>query len=189
MAGRCPTAVIGSDRLLRDSGLEAGAALRQLQQENARFDIGPVVRTLGDPTFALRYLDLDAQQRFTFRRGGSERIGGVNATMVTCRERRRPFVVTVDRMDALSSGTMWIDDASGAVLHANLRVTRPSGRGTFAIITVDFEQDARLGIWAPTRMSGRYAPRLGRRRKGRRRMRTSAGLAPRCASCRLSHQN
>jgi len=154
------------DRLLRDSGLEAGAALRQLQQENARFDIGPVVRTLGDPTFALRYLDLDSQKRFTFSRAGTERIGSVNATMWTYRERRRPFVVTVDRMDAQSSGTMWIDDANGAVLRTNLRVMWPSGRGTFAIITVDFEEDARLGIWAPARMSEQYNSRSGQTTKG-----------------------
>jgi len=154
------------DRLLRDSGPDAGAALRQLQQENARFDLGPVVRTLGDPTFALRYMALDSQRRFSFSRAGTERIGGVLSTMLTYRERRPPFVVTVDRMDAQSSGTMWIDDANGAVLRTNLRVTRPSGRGTFAVITVDFEKDARLGIWAPTRMSEQYNSMSGQTTKG-----------------------
>jgi len=154
------------DRLLRGSDLEAGAALRRLQQENARFDIGPVVRTLGDPTFALRYLDLDSQKRFTFSRAGSKRIGSVNATMLTYRERRRPFVVTVDRMDAQSSGTMWIDDANGAVLRTSLQVTWPSGRGTFASIVVEFEKEARLGIWAPSRMSEQYNSRSGQTTKG-----------------------
>jgi hypothetical protein len=144
------------DRLFRDSGLDAGAYLRQLQEENARFDIGPVVRTFGDPTFALRYLELDSQMRFSFSRAGTERIGAVRATMLVYRERRRPYVITVDGMDAQSSGTMWIDAAEGAVLRTNLRVARPSGRGTIASITVDFEQDARLGIWVPSRMSEQY---------------------------------
>lgn len=154
------------DRLLRDPRSDAAASIRQLQQENARFDIGPVVRTLGDPTFALRYLDLDAQRRFSFSRGGDERIGDVRAAMLTYRERQRPYVVTVDRLDAQSSGTMWIDPATGAVLRTNVRVTRPSGRGTFSSITVDFERDPRLGIWAPARMVEQYNSVNGQTTRG-----------------------
>jgi len=144
------------DRLFKDSGIDAAAYLRQLQEENGRFDIGPVVRTFGDPTFALRYLDLDSQRRFSFSRAGTERLGGVRATRLIYRERRRPFVITVDGMDAQSSGTMWIDAAEGAVVRTDLRVARPSGRGAIASITVDFQKDPRLGIWVPSRMSEQY---------------------------------
>jgi len=51
-------------------------------------------------------------------------------------------------------------------LRTNLRVTWPSGRGTFAIITVDFEQDARPGIWAPKRMSEQYNSVTGQTTQG-----------------------
>jgi hypothetical protein len=144
------------DRLFKDSAIETSAYLRQLQEENARFDIGPVVRTLGDPTFALRYLEPGSQARFAFSRIDTERIGDVRATVLVFSERRRPFVVKVDGMDAQSAGKVWIDAAGGAVLRTNLRVTRPSGRGSIASVTVSFQKDARLGIWVPSMMSEQY---------------------------------
>jgi hypothetical protein len=144
------------DRLFNDASGDRPAYLRQLQKENARFDLGPVVRTLGDPTFALRYLEPQSQPRFLFNRIGVERIGATRATVFSFSERRRPYVVKVDGMDAQSTGTMWIDAAQGAVLRTSLRVLLPSGRGTAAIITVDFHKDGRLDIWAPSRMSEQY---------------------------------
>ena len=143
------------DRLF-NSGVDAAAYLRQLQQESARFDIGPVARTFGDPTFALRYLDAEAQMRFAFDRAGTERVGGIRATTLAYRERRRPFVIQVDGMDAQSSGTIWIDPSDGAVVRTALRVMRPSGRGTLASITVDFQKEPRLDAWVPARMFEEY---------------------------------
>jgi hypothetical protein len=141
--------------LLRDPTADVVATLRQIQQENARFDLGPVIRTLGDPTFALRYLEPNAQPRFTFPRVGTERIDGVRATVLPFSERRRPFVVKVNGMDAPSSGTMWVNAADGSVVRTSLRVAFPSGR-TAALITVDFHEDNRLKIWAPWKMSEQY---------------------------------
>jgi hypothetical protein len=80
----------------------------------------------------------------------------VRATVLVFSERRRPFVVKVDGMDAQSTGKVWIDAAGGAVLRTNLRVTRPSGRGSIASVTVNFQKDARLGIWVPSMMSEQY---------------------------------
>jgi len=144
------------DRLFKDANGDRLAYVRQLQEENARFDLGPVVRTLGDPTFALRYLEPESQPRFSFNRIGVERLGSTRATVFSFTERRRPYIVKVDSMDGQSTGTMWIDAAQGAVLRTSLRVMLPSGRGTAAIITVDFEKDGRLDIWAPSRMSEQY---------------------------------
>jgi hypothetical protein len=144
------------DRLFKDAGVDRVAYLRQLQEENARFDLGPIFRTLGDPTFALRYLEAESQPRFAFRRIGTERIGDIRATMFSFSERRQPYVVKVNGMDAQSTGTMWIDAAAGTVLRTSLRVLFPSGRGRVASITVDFQKDSRLGIWAPSKMSEEY---------------------------------
>ena len=116
------------DRLFEDSTIDAAAYLRQLQRENARFDIGPVARTLGDPTFALRYLAPQAQARFVFSRYGTAPLGDTRATKLRFSERRRPYIVTVNGMDGQSTGTMWIDEADGSVLRTELRVALPSGR-------------------------------------------------------------
>ena len=144
------------DRLFEDSTIDAAAYLRQLQRENARFDIGPVARTLGDPTFALRYLAPQAQARFVFSRYGTARLGDTRATKLMFSERRRPYIVTVNGMDGQSTGMMWIDEADGSVLRTELRVALPSGRGAAATITVDFQRDPDLRIWVPTRMSEQY---------------------------------
>jgi hypothetical protein len=143
------------DRLFTNPTIDTVAYLHQLQQENARFDIGPVARTLGDPTFALRYLEPNTQVRFAFTRAGTERVRGAVATKLAYRERRRPFVVKVDGADAPSSGTMWID-ADGAVLRTQLQVSYPTGRGAAASVTVDFQKDLRLGTWVPWRMVEQY---------------------------------
>jgi hypothetical protein len=144
------------DRLFKDAGADRAAYLRQLQVENARFDLGPVVRTLGDPTFALRYLEPESQPRFAFSGAGTERIGGIRANVFFFSERRRPYVVKVNGMDGQSRGTVWINAADGAVLRTNLRVMLPSGRGTAAVLTVDFAKADRLGIWAPAKMTEQY---------------------------------
>jgi hypothetical protein len=59
-------------------------------------------------------------------------------------------------MDAQSSGTMWIDPAEGVVLRTSLRVTRPTGRGTLASVTVDFQKEPNLDAWVPALMSEEY---------------------------------
>jgi hypothetical protein len=144
------------DRLFEDSTIDAAAYLRQLQRENARFDIGPVVRTLGDPTFALRYLAPQAQAWFAFSRNGTARLGDTRATRLRFSERRRPYIVTVNGMDGQSTGTMWIDEADGSVSRTELRIALPSGRGVAATITVDFQRDPHLRIWVPRKMSEQY---------------------------------
>jgi hypothetical protein len=154
------------DRLFEDSSIDAAAYLRQLQRENARFDIGPVVRTLGDPTFALRYLEPQTQARFVFSRNGTARLGDTRATKLRFSEHRRPYVVTVDGMDGQSTGTMWIDEADGSVLRTELRVAQPSGRGAAARITVDFQRDPRLRIWVPKMMSEQYDAMNGQMTSG-----------------------
>ena len=152
------------DRLFK-SIIDA-ASLRQLQQENARFDIGPVVRTLGDPTFALRYLAPQVQARFAFSRYGTAPLGDTRATVLKFSERRRPYIVAVNGMDGQSTGTTWIDEADGSVLRTELRVALPSGRGVAATITVDFQRDPRLRIWVPKTMSEQYYSMNGQMTRG-----------------------
>lgn len=154
------------DRLFEDSTIDAAAYLRQLQRENARFDIGPVVRTLGDPTFALRYLAPQVQARFAFSRNGTAHLGDTRATVLKFSERRRPYIVAVNGMDGQSTGTTWIDEADGSVLRTELRVALPSGRGAAATITVDFQRDPRLRIWVPKTMSEQYYSMNGQMTSG-----------------------
>jgi len=146
---------------LKTTNIDAVAYIRELQEENARFNLGPVIRTLGDPTFTLRFLAHSSQTRFTFNRVGTERIRTATATTIRYKEREPPTVVKLDGQDALSSGTMWIDAADGSVIRTNLRLRKPNSNEIAASVTVDFQQDRQLQVWVPYRMTEQYFARSG----------------------------
>jgi len=144
------------DRLFNTPDIDPIAYIHKLQEENARFDLGPVIRTLGDPTLTLRFLGPESQTRFAFNRVGTERIGTTRATMIAYRERTLPTVVQLNGANALSSGTMWVDAADGTVMRTDLRFTKQTGNGIAVSVTVDFRQDTHLHAWVPSRMSEQY---------------------------------
>jgi len=146
---------------LKTTNIDAVAYIRELQEENARFNLGPVIRTLGDPTFTLRFLAASTQTRFAFNRVGTERVRTATATKLGYRELKAPSVVKLDGQDALSSGTMWVDPADGSVLRTDLRLRKPNSNEIAAAVTVDFQQDRQLQVWVPYRMTEQYVARSG----------------------------
>jgi hypothetical protein len=149
------------NQLFKTPSRDAIAYIRELQEENARFDIGPVIRTVGDPTFTLRFLAPESQRRFAFNRVGTERIGTARATVIAYKERERPSLVKVDGQDALSSGTIWVNAADGTVLRTQLRLRRPNENAIAVSVSVDFQQDTHLHVWVPRRMAEEYRSRSG----------------------------
>jgi hypothetical protein len=61
------------DRILKSPGLDYLSQLRLLKAESARWDVGQVFRTTGDPTLVFRFLLPANQPRFTFGKGRRER--------------------------------------------------------------------------------------------------------------------
>jgi hypothetical protein len=172
---RCQTAVsawIACSEIRR----RPGCAFAGPQRENARFDIGPVFRTLGDPRLrsATSSRSLKADSR------SAARATSASAPRATTLAYRSAGGRTskVDGMDAQSSGTMWIDAAEGAVIRTNLRVLRPSAE-VAASITVDF-QDPRLGAWVPWQMTEHYSASNGETMTGMASAPIFGGLTRRC---------
>jgi hypothetical protein len=141
------------DRLFKDPPANPYAYALQLKQESARFNIGTVLRTTGDPAFALRFLDPKYVPRFVFTRAGVERIGAVEAVKLDFAEQDFPTLIAVNGVDVPASGTVWLDPANGSLLRTNVKVNTPGGN---ASVTVDFQRDERLQQWLPSRMTEVY---------------------------------
>ena len=128
---------------------------RALALEQARYNIGPVVRTINVPTLALEILMPANQERFRFRRAGTARHADPGVAAVTFEERRRPTMIrTPEGRDVRASGTLWIETATGRVVRTELRT---GGRGQVdAAIAVGYGLVPRLEMLLPASMEERY---------------------------------
>ena len=141
------------DRLFNDPPANPSSYLMQLKQESARFNIGAVLRTTGDPAFALRFLDPKIVPRFVFTHAGVERVGNIDATKLAFAEQDYPTLIAVNGVSVPASGFVWVNPSDGALLRTNVRVNTPDGN---ASVTVDFQRDERLQQWVPSRMTETY---------------------------------
>ena len=142
------------DRALAAPGFDYVSKLRAIDAESARYDIGHVWRTTGYPTLALRFLLPGYQPRFVFSFAGQERLSGETTSRVKFAERDGPSVIQVNAVDVGSSGTLWLRPDDGAVVRTSVDLRLPSSLRVS--IVVNFQRDARLGLWVPSRMDERY---------------------------------
>ena len=145
---------------LADSRSSLLQKARALAIEQARYNIGPVMRTINVPTLALEILTRRNQERFRFRRSGTTTINGVDALIMTFEERRRPTMIrTPDGRDLPATGTLWIEPATGRVLRTELRTGERARDRIEAVITVTYVFVPRLDLLLPGTMEERYRGR------------------------------
>jgi VWFA-related protein len=131
---------------------------RQIADEGARYNIGPVSRNFNVPTATLFFFHPGNLSRFTFRNKRSERIDDIDAVAVDFRETRRPtLIMNASGTDVPSSGTLWINPADGAVVRTRLALIGFRGPSGYASIDVTYRKDPALGMWVPSRMTERYS--------------------------------
>jgi hypothetical protein len=146
------------ERLFKDVSASSYSRGRALVEESARFNIGPLVREINIPSFALFFLVPRNQPRFRFRLGrvGQEGVQGrqeepEHLVEVTYEERERPTMIrSVRHEDRPATGTMVIDVGTGRVVKTDLRVK--TERHWTTDTEVSYGHDARLDIWVPTVM-------------------------------------
>ena len=133
---------------------------RALALEQARHNLGPITRTINVPTLALEILMPARQERFRFRQTGTQNANGIQATVVTFEERRRPTMIrTPEGRDLRARGALWIEPTTGRVVRTELR-TGESGRDPVeGTIVVEYAFVPRLDLLVPVRMDERYAGR------------------------------
>ncbi len=153
------------ERLFEESGSSAYAQASALVQESARFNIGPGIRTVNVPSFALFFLHPRNQDRCRFSLGQVGRVRQVGQApyppvVVEYRERARPtMILSPQHQDLPASGLFSIDPAVGRVLNTRLEVQ--IDRHWTMTMDVTYGQDAGIDAWVPQTMTEHYGGRDG----------------------------
>jgi hypothetical protein len=131
---------------------------RRIADESARYNIGPIVRTINDPAIVLELLDGRHKTRMRFTKNDDDSIDGVRVWVVRYLEVGSPTIIrTRDRKDIPVRGRAWIEPASGRILRADASID--PGMGVTGTLDVTFEHDNRMGFAVPSKMTERYTNR------------------------------
>jgi hypothetical protein len=150
------------ERLFRNSPDGAVTALNSAKvilDESARFNVGPVRRTLNVPTFGLLVLHPEHQHRFSFVRTGRKSIDGTQTVQVAFAERHRPTLVAGAEGEVVAVGSVWIDPDTGTVLRTDVSYHPERGNRfgwTRTRIVTEYGQEPRLHVTVPVRMTETY---------------------------------
>src|SRR5215510_8078922 len=140
---------------------DAMAQAERVRDEAARYNLGNLRSTIGNPMLALGVLQLSYQPRFRFSLGKEDRSIGAGVWIVDYKEEAPPAMVRGEAGgDLFSHGRAWVELATGRVLKTELQVEQPSVR---AIVTTTFRYDERFGIAVPMEMRERYTIGTGNR--------------------------
>jgi len=133
-------------------GRDAFEQARAIMDEGARYNIGNINRNINMPTLPLAFLTERHRHRFEFKLGKRDETDpGVE---IEFRETARPtFVATTGGRDLPVRGRFWISEADGTVLRTELDAV---DTGVDAHITVTYQKDDGIGMFAPARMEERY---------------------------------
>ncbi len=144
--------------LLAKPSVQALQQARLIAEESARYNIGPVVRTINDPALVLELLDGRHSPRMRFSHNGENTINGVRTWVLRYQELGNPTIIrTRDRKDVPARGRAWVEPETGRILRAEASVE--PGLGVTGTIDVTFELDERMGFAVPSKMSERYTNR------------------------------
>jgi hypothetical protein len=150
------------DRLARLFANPLDAATTQADriiEESARFNIGPVRRTINNPAIVLKLLDPENEFRLRFSKGGEETQDGVRLWVINFFEQYLPTLIRSSQGDdEPSQGRLWIEPVSGRLHRADItfRNAAPGMRSFRASLSVTFQEEQRLHIWVPAKMVERY---------------------------------
>jgi len=134
--------------------------LKQLALENGRYNIGTIVHTFNEPTFALLLLDDQHRHRFAFRRGKRETVKGRRAVTYEFVERAHPTLIKDRDRDVPSRGTLWIDESSAQVLQTSLELAVQE-KGLRGAMTVRYDAHADFDVLVPVAMRESYTATTG----------------------------
>ncbi len=126
----------------------------QISQGAAAYLFGRLARVTDLPRAAILFLHPSNQPRFEFKKAGERTIDGVRTWEVKFRETRKPTIVRASGdKDSPSTGSFWIDSASGHVLMSVLRSADSSS--VYDESTVIYQADAATGVWLPAELKER----------------------------------
>jgi hypothetical protein len=151
------------EKLFLDTPQTALTDANRISEESSRYNIGPVVRTINVPTFALILLKPAYLQRFEFSKRDDVTISGVRTWRVQFVERSRPTVVRTRRgEDVRIEGSIWIDPISGRLLKTLVKtfgtpdppiLHAPIKADPLMLVEVTYALSDAMGMWVPETMT------------------------------------
>jgi hypothetical protein len=145
-------------KALNGSRESVAAQIRAVLEDNARYNIGDIGRTINVPTFPITILRPDVIRRFSFKKGPEVKIDSVTTWEIRFTEDAHPTLVRgFDGKDQYEHGRVWIDPETGEVLKTETVIdSKGAGHPFQATITVTYEANSKLGILVPATMQERY---------------------------------
>jgi hypothetical protein len=118
------------ERLLAGGSGSPEDLARRIVEENIRYNLGVVTRTVNVPMLALDLLGRRHRRRLSFRKDGEDRVAGRLAWVVRFDERERPTVVKTPRgHDRPVRGAVWVDPALDLLVPSEMRESYRTGAG------------------------------------------------------------
>ena len=143
-------------RLFLDPSPEARARMLAIRDESARYNIGPVIRTVNVPLFPLSFLTTYNRLRFAFDLDGERDAAGVRVWRVTFTEFARPtLVVDLNDNDVPTTGWFLVEKLTGAIVETGVRFSK--GDDSRSEVTVGYRRNDQLGLWVPDQMREVYS--------------------------------
>ena len=148
-------------KLFVGAATDAAKQAEAIQLESARYNIGPIMRTINMPILALVFFDRANQSRFEFKQGkpGSvKRFAGLaeerDVWMIEYQETlTRTVVRGANDRDIPSHGRVWLDRTTGRFLRTELISEDTDVR---ALIEVFYRAETGLDLLVPAEMRELY---------------------------------
>ena len=141
-------------KLFLNKSIDALTRAEDIRDEGARYNLGNMRSTLGNPVLALGVAQRSYQARFQFSPGKDDKSAGPGVSVVDYKEVATPAMIRGEAgLDLMAHGRLWIEAMTGRVMKTELLVEQPAIR---AVITTTFQLDERLGIAVPLEMRERY---------------------------------
>ena len=148
-------------KLFLTAPTDAMVQAEHIREEGARYNLGNMRSTLGNPVLALGVLQQSYQPRFRFSLGKDDKSLGPGVTVVEYKEVQSPAMIRGEAgRDLPAHGHLWIDAATGRVLKTELQVEQAAVRAT---ITTTFQAEEKSGIAVPLEMREQYTFANGNR--------------------------
>jgi hypothetical protein len=148
-------------KLFIEAKVDARAQADSIQQESARYNLGPLMRTINVPIMALLFFERSVQPRLKFEQGKAgnvKRFDGLADPeaiwMIEYREVAKGTMVKgLNDRDIPSHGRIWLDSANGRILQTELVSEDTTLR---ADITVFYKAEPGLDLLVPAEMREIY---------------------------------
>jgi hypothetical protein len=145
------------DRLLAEGSAGQPDLARRIVDENARYNLGVVARTINVPMLALDLLGPRNQWRVSARKRGEEDVDGRKVWTIVFDERERPTLVRTPRGQSRPAhGSVSVDPADGSILRTEVAFDRGGDDSPETKILVRYRRDDAVELLVPVEMQEFY---------------------------------